>query len=57
MLYCLSNPHMPRPQAATFMQLTLLAVFDTTTPTEAHDLFLFDSLKIGFLFPPLALPI
>jgi MFS family permease len=55
MLYCLSNPRMLMSQVATLMQATLLAVFDATISTEAHDLFYFDSLKIGLLFLPLAL--
>jgi MFS family permease len=55
MLYCLSNSSMLMSQVATLMQATLFGVFDATIPTEAHDLFFFDSLKIGLLFLPLAL--
>jgi MFS family permease len=56
MLYCLFNSRILMSQVATLMQATLFAVFDATIPTEAHDLFFFDSLKIGLLFLPLALP-
>lgn len=39
-----------------FVQATLLATFDATVPTEAQQLFGFDSLKAGLLFIALVLP-
>jgi hypothetical protein len=38
------------------MQATLLAVFNATIPTEAQDLFSFDSLKAGLLFIAVVTP-
>jgi MFS family permease len=55
-LYCLSNSRVLTAQAVTFMQATLLAVFNATIPTEAQDLFGFDSLKAGLLFIALVTP-
>jgi MFS family permease len=56
LLYCLKNPRLLVAQLVAFTQAILLAVFDSTIPTEAHDLFGFDSLKAGLLFIPLVLP-
>jgi MFS family permease len=56
LLYCFRNPRMLVAQLVAFMQATLMAVFDTTIPTETQDLFHFDSLKAGLLFTPLVLP-
>jgi len=55
-IYAFSNSGMLTAQAVGFVQAMLLAVFDATIPTEAQDLFGFDSLKAGFLFVPLVLP-
>lgn len=55
-LYCLGNKRLITAELVTFTQATLLAVFDATIPTEAQDLFNFDSLKAGLLFTPLVLP-
>jgi MFS family permease len=56
LLYCLKNPRLLVAELVAFTQATLLAVFDSTIPTEAQDLFGFDSLKAGLLFMPLVLP-
>lgn len=56
LLYCLKNSRLLVAELVAFMQATLLAVFDSTIPTEAKDLFGFDSLKAGLLFIPLVLP-
>jgi MFS family permease len=55
-LYCLSNSRLLTAQAVAFMQGTLLAVFDATIPTEAQDLFGFDSLQVGLVFTGLCTP-
>jgi MFS family permease len=55
-LYCLGNKRLITAELVAFTQATLLAVFDATIPTEAQDLFDFDSLKAGLLFAPLVLP-
>lgn len=55
-LYCLKSPRLLTAQLVAFTQATLIAVFDATIPTEAQDLFGFDSLKAGLLFAPLVLP-
>jgi MFS family permease len=55
-IYAFSNSRMLTAQAVGFVQAMLLAVFDATIPTEAQDLFGFDSLKAGLLFTPLVLP-
>lgn len=56
LLYCLRNPRLLVAELVAFTQATLLAVFDSTIPTEAQDLFNFDSLNAGLLFAPLLLP-
>jgi MFS family permease len=55
-LYCLKNPRLLIAQLITFTNGILLGNFDSTIPTEAHDLFGFDSLKAGLLFAPMVLP-
>ncbi|KAL9600207.1 MAG: hypothetical protein Q9219_003350 [cf. Caloplaca sp. 3 TL-2023] len=55
-LYCLKNPRLLTALLLAFNQATLLAVFDATIPTEAEELFSFDSLKAGLLFIALVLP-
>jgi MFS family permease len=55
-LYCLWNPRLLCAQAVAFTQATLLGVFDATIPTQAQDLFSFDSLQSGIMFVPLVLP-
>lgn len=55
-IYCLRNPRLLTSQAVAFTQAALLGVFDATIPTEAQELFGFDSLKAGVLFAPLVLP-
>ena len=55
-LYCLKDPRLLTALLLAFVQATLLATFDATIPTEAQDLFGFDSLKAGLLFIALVLP-
>ena len=55
-VYCLRNPRLLAAQAVAFTQAALIGTFDATLPTEAQDLFGFDSLKAGVLFMPLILP-
>ena len=55
-LYCLKDPRLLTAFLLAFVQATLLATFDATIPTEAQELFSFDSLKAGLLFVPLVLP-
>ena len=55
-VYCLRNPRLLCAQVVAFTQAALLGVFDATIPTEAQDLFGFDSLKAGVMFAPLVLP-
>lgn len=55
-VFCLKNPRLLTAQVVAFMQATIIAVFDATIPTEAQDLFGFNSLKAGILFAPLVLP-
>lgn len=52
----LGNKRLLTAELVAFTQATLLAVFDATIPTEAQDLFGFDSLKAGLLFAALVLP-
>ena len=54
--YCLQDPRLLTALSQTLVQASLLATFDATIPTEAHDLYDFDSLKAGLLFIPLVLP-
>lgn len=55
-LYCLKNPRLLTALLLALVQATLLATFDATIPTEAQDLFGFDSLNAGLLFIALILP-
>lgn len=55
-LYCLKDPRLLSALLLAFVQATLLATFDATIPTEAQELFDFDSLKAGLLFIALVLP-
>ena len=55
-LYCLKDPRLLTALLLAFVQATLLATFDATVPTEAQELFDFDSLKAGLLFIALILP-
>ncbi|KAI4115910.1 MAG: hypothetical protein LQ338_007794 [Usnochroma carphineum] len=55
-LYCLRDPRLLTALLLAFNQATLLATFDATIPTEAEQLFGFDSLKAGLLFVALVLP-
>ena len=54
--YCLQDSRLLTALSQTLVQALLLATFDATIPTEAHDLYGFDSLKAGLLFIPLVLP-
>ncbi|KAL8769649.1 MAG: hypothetical protein Q9209_004446 [Squamulea sp. 1 TL-2023] len=55
-LYTLKDPRLLTALLLAFNQATLLATFDATIPTEAEQLFGFDSLKSGLLFIALVLP-
>ena len=55
-LYCLSDPRLLVALLLAFVQATLLATFDATIPTEAEQLFGFDSLHAGLLFIALDVP-
>ena len=55
-LYCLKDPRLLTALLLAFVQATLLATFDATIPTEAQELFDFDSLNAGLLFIALVLP-
>lgn len=55
-LYCLKDPRLLTALLLAFVQATLLATFDATIPTEAQELFNFDSLSAGLLFIALVLP-
>ena len=55
-LYCLKDPRLLTALLLAFVQATLLATFDATVPTEAQELFKFDSLRAGLLFIALVLP-
>lgn len=52
-LYCLTDPSLCTALLVAFVQAFLLASFDATIPTEAAQLFGFDSLESGLLFLPL----
>ncbi|KAI0129025.1 major facilitator superfamily domain-containing protein [Xylariales sp. AK1849] len=55
-IYCFRNPRLLTALFLSFFQATLLGVFDATVPTEAQDLFGFNSLKAGLLFIALNVP-
>ena len=56
LLYCLRDPRLLTAFLLAFVQATLLSNFDATIPTEAQNLFDFDSLKAGLLFIALDIP-
>ena len=53
---CLKDPRLLIAQFVSFMQATLLSIFDATIPVEAEKLYGFDSLKAGLLFVAIVLP-
>lgn len=55
-LYILSDSRLLTAQLLSLVQAILIAVFEATIPTEAQDLFGFDSLRAGLLFIPLISP-
>ncbi|KAL8805544.1 MAG: hypothetical protein Q9182_001913 [Xanthomendoza sp. 2 TL-2023] len=55
-LYILKDPRLLTALLLAFNQATLLSAFDATIPTEADQLFGFDSLNSGLLFIALVLP-
>lgn len=55
-LYCLSNPRVAVALLLSFVQASLLAMFDATIPTEASSLLGFSSLESGLLFIALDIP-
>ena len=55
-LCCLQDPRLLTALLLALVQATLLSTFDATIPTEAQELFDFDSLKAGLLFIALCLP-
>ncbi|MCJ1462612.1 hypothetical protein MMC07_001214 [Pseudocyphellaria aurata] len=55
-VYCLQNPRLLTAFILTMLHATLLATFDATIPTNALELYGFDSLKSGLLFIALVLP-
>lgn len=54
-LYCFTSPSLIAAQLVALTQAMILAAFDATIPTHAHDLFGFGSLKSGLLFVPLSI--
>ena len=56
LLICLADPRLLTALLLAFNQATLLATFDATIPTNARELFGFDSMKAGLLFIALVLP-
>lgn len=55
-LYCLTDPRVTVALLLSFVQASLLAMFDATIPTEAKSLLNFNSLSAGLLFIALDLP-
>lgn len=55
-LFCLKDPRLLTALLMALTQASLLSTFDATIPTEAEQLFNFDSLKSGLLFIALVLP-
>ncbi|KAI2776139.1 MFS general substrate transporter [Daldinia loculata] len=55
-LVCFRSPRLLVGMALSFVQASLLAVFDATIPTEAQSLFEFTSLQAGLLFIALDVP-
>ncbi|KAH8594917.1 major facilitator superfamily domain-containing protein [Bisporella sp. PMI_857] len=56
MVYCLKNPRLLVAMSFTLTQAIVLGTFDATLPTQAQDLYGFDSLQAGVLFAPLIFP-
>ncbi|KAI4160844.1 MAG: hypothetical protein LQ342_005369 [Letrouitia transgressa] len=56
LLYCFQNPRLLIAQLLALIQATLFGAFDATVPTEAQELFGFNSLNAGLLFIALVLP-
>ena len=55
-LYCLTDPRLLVALLLAFVQASLLGTYDATIPTQARDLFNFDSLQSGLLFIALDIP-
>ena len=55
-LYCLTDSRLVVAEIVALMQATLLSSFDATVPTQAEEVYGFDSLKAGILFIPLVVP-
>ncbi|KAI4209148.1 MAG: hypothetical protein LQ351_007900 [Letrouitia transgressa] len=55
-LYCFQNPRLQIAQLLAIVQAALLGAFDATVPTEAQELYGFNSLNAGLLFIALVLP-
>lgn len=55
-LFCLKDPRLLTALLMALTQASLLSTFDATIPTEAEQLFNFDSLQSGLLFIALVLP-
>ena len=53
---CLQHPRLLVAIWVSFMQATLLSLFDATVPAEAYELYGFDSLRAGLLFIAIVLP-
>lgn len=53
---CLQHPRLLIAISVSFMQATLLSLFDATVPAEAYELYGFDSLRAGLLFIAIVLP-
>lgn len=53
---CLKDVRLLVAILVSFMQATLLAIFDATVPVEAQALYGFDSLRAGLLFIAIVLP-
>lgn len=53
---CLKDPRLLVAVFVSFMQATLLSIFDATIPAEAQALYGFDSLRAGLLFIAIVLP-
>ncbi|KAH7034507.1 LOW QUALITY PROTEIN: major facilitator superfamily domain-containing protein [Microdochium trichocladiopsis] len=56
LLYYFRNPRLPIALSLTFVQASLLSVFNATIPIEAKDLLSFSSLEASLLFIALDIP-
>ncbi|KAH8673281.1 MFS transporter-like protein [Xylariales sp. PMI_506] len=54
--YCFRNPRLVMGLSLSLIQATFLGAFDATVPTEAHDLFGYNSLQSGLIFIALNIP-